>query len=190
MHETPASAIQLIQPLSHFFRSPDLSESYTEDGHYRLILAPQGLSLLNLNRLAMGALALSTQYYIFHDDPQLVRYMTPEMWLGTIMISLLSLWCFYTGINGMSESQYLEFREGEIHYHRDRLFWAHYQVLLLDGIASLQLRDTYFYRDRVLALDIPTLQNWEGKQLSFFEYASLANKRAAMRMIDAAVYGK
>ncbi|MEM6343159.1 MAG: hypothetical protein AAF927_04740 [Bacteroidota bacterium] len=190
MEQPPASAIQLVQPFSHLFRSSRLSDDYTEDGYYQLILAPQGATLFTLNRLALGALAFSTQYYLFHDDPQLARYMTPDMWLSTIVLSLLSIWSIYAGINGMSESQKLVFREGEILYVRDRLFFPQRQVFQLDGIASLAFRDAAFFRDRILALDVPTLKNWEGARVSFFEYASHADKKAAMRMIDAAVYGQ
>ncbi|MEL7533426.1 MAG: hypothetical protein AAFN10_19085 [Bacteroidota bacterium] len=190
MEHSPASTIQLVQPFANLFRSSRLSDDYNEEGFYQLVLAPQGLSLLTLNRLALGALALSTQYYLFHDDPQLARYMTPDMWLSTIVISLLSLWSFYAGINGMSESQKLVFREGEILYVRDRLFFPKTQLFQLDGIASLSFRDAALFRDRILALDVPTLKNWEGEQISFFEYATHADKKTAMRMIDAAVYGQ
>ncbi|MFK7925500.1 MAG: hypothetical protein AB8H47_26345 [Bacteroidia bacterium] len=190
MEQSPASVIQLVQPFTSLFRSSRLSEDHREDGYYQLVLAPRGLSLLTFNRFALGALSFSTQYYVFHDDPSLARYMTPDMWLSTIVISLLGLWSLYAGINGLSESQTLSFREGEIHFTRDRLFFPQTQVFVLDGIASLQFRDVAMFRDRVIALDVPTLKNWEGEQISFFEYASFSEKRAAMRMIDAAVYAQ
>lgn len=188
MEQSPASVSQLVQPCLSLFRSSRLSEDYSEDGYYQLVLAPRGLTLLTLNRFALGALAFSTQYYIFHDDPSLARYMTPDMWLSTIVISLLGLWSLYAGINGLSESQTLAFRKGEIYFTRDRLFFPQTQVFALEGIASLQFRDVALYRNHLLALDVPTLKNWEGEKISFFEYASFSEKRAAMRMIDAAVY--
>ncbi len=184
----PATVSFLIQPITQLLSPRRFAVSRSEAGDLLISLSPKGFSLYTLNRFAVGTLALSTQYYLYHDTLHLIPYTDEWVLALSLVISLLGLTSILMGFKSLSEGQQLELVDGQLIYQRDRFLGQVRKVIPFEEIASLTSADKFLFRDQLLHLDVPIIQLWSGQSLPVFEYASPTEKRKLFHLLDQHLY--
>lgn len=184
----PNSVSFLIQPVQYLLSPRRLTTARSEEGDLWIGLSPQGFSLHNLHRIAIGTLALSTQYYMYHDTLHLIRYNEEGLLLISLILTLLGLTSIVMGLRGMTEAQSLELREGQLIFKRDRFWGAKELVISLDEIIDLGQRDRRLFGDRLLNPGVPELETRSGQIIPFFAYANAKEKQRTVELVDRFLY--